>query len=52
MCDARPHPLGNQIALELRHRTHDVEQQLATWGGRINDLGVADEINVERSKFF
>jgi hypothetical protein len=40
-----PDTLGDQIALKLRDRAHDVKQQLAAWSGGIDAFGVADEIN-------
>jgi hypothetical protein len=48
----RANPLGNQIALELRHGSHHVEQQLAAGRGRIHPFGVASEVNSQSPELF
>src|SRR5712691_1556490 len=42
------HPLGNEVPLELRNGSHNVEQELATRADGIDAFGVADEIDTER----
>src|SRR5271165_898919 len=46
-----PHPFCNQVALKLRHRTHDVKQKLPAGRGGVDALGVADEVDVQGCEF-
>ena len=52
MRDSGANSLGDQITLKLRHRAHDVEQELAARGGGVNTLGVANEVNAQGSEVF
>jgi hypothetical protein len=50
MGDACPNPLCDQISFELRHGTHDVEQQLAGGCGGVDPFGVGNEVDAQGSK--
>src|SRR5713101_3412170 len=41
------HSLANEVPLELRYSSHDVEEKLAARGGGIDAFGIADEIDPE-----
>src|SRR5712692_10773573 len=41
------HSLANEVPLELRYSSHDVEEKLSARGGGIDAFGIADEIDPE-----
>jgi len=46
-----PNPFGDQVSLKLGDGSHNVEKELAGRRSRVDSLGVADEVDPQRTEF-